>query len=152
MHRQGVCPVGGEEGGEVSDEKKPWWASVDPMTPISELVAKHQASQPRIIPSWRVLAQGLFAPGFSEVVHTESEAEVVAEKALRDGVANVTTRSIFGEGTRRSDEPPTVFIQACYALETLDGLAPIGEPSFALRVRLKDGGGIAVVPDKDAKK
>lgn len=136
----------------MSDEKKPWWMSVDPKTPLLELVAKHQASQPRIVPAWRVLAQGLFAPGFSEVVHTKPEAETVAEKALKDGAANVAMRSIFGAGTRQSDEWPTVFIQACYALETLEGLALIGEPSFAVRVRLKDGGGIAVVPDKEAEK
>lgn len=136
----------------MSDEKKPWWASVDPTTTFGELIAKHQASQPRIVPAWRVFAQGLFAPGFSEVVHAESEAEAVAEKALKDGASNVAMRSIFGAGTRRGDEPPTVFIQACYALETLEGLAPIGEPSFAVCVRLKDGGGIAVVPEKEAEK
>lgn len=136
----------------MSDEKQPWWKAVDPKTPLSELVAKHQASQPRIIPAWRVFTQGLFAPGFSEVVHTEPDAEAVAEKALEDGVANVAPLGIFGGPARRADEPPTVFIQACYALETLEGLAPIGEPSFALRVRLKDGGGLVAVPEKEGAK
>jgi hypothetical protein len=140
------------KGGEVSDEKQPWWKTVDPTTPLSELIAKHQASQPRIVPAWRVFAQGLFVPGFSEVVHTEPEAEVVAEKALKDGAANVAPLGIFGGSARRADEPPTVFIQACYALETLEGLAPIGEPSFAMRVRLKDGGGLVMVPWKEGVK
>lgn len=134
----------------MSETKQPWWKA-DPTTPVSDLVAKHGASQPRIVPAWQVLAQGLTCVGFSKVVHTEPEAEVIAEKALKDGIANVTiTGLLFGGTGRKEEEPPTVFIQACYALETLDGLALIGEPSFALRVRLKDGGGLVVVPGKEA--
>lgn len=135
----------------MSGAKQPWWKTLHPSTPMRDLIVKHQASEPRIVPAWQVLARGMFVPEFSEVVRTESEAEAVAEKALKDGHANVGMSVLFG-GTGRKEERPTLFIQACYALETLEGLTMIGAPSFAFRVRLKDGGGLEVARDEDAGK
>lgn len=131
----------------MSESKEPWWKTVDPSTPMRDLIVKHQAQEPRIVPAWHVLARGLFTHEFSEIVRTEPEAEAVAEKALKDGYANVALSVLFG-GTGRKEEHPTLFIQACYALETLEGLTMIGEPSFAFRVRLKDGGGLEMVRDE----